>query len=314
VLLDFGVAKLLDAPGPALTSSRNIVGTLACISPEQLLGESVDPRTDVYALGVLTYRMLVGEPPFAERSYPMLRQLHLFVSPPRPSTRARVSPAFDDVLLRAMSKDRNERHPTIAAFLDEFRATVGTVRGAGAPPSGARVRRALAIYAEVHAEPSALAEPEDRLLADLEAILPFLAAELTSAGLTAAAETGGSVLFTAERPDEPAVDQETRRRVMDTVLGIYRQVEMRAGRDDRVHVRLCLHAGEVVDTGKGAPVGGELLELAAWVPDEVDDGVFASAEVVADLEISSTPGDGALLRIAIAAGDRAGSGGEGPAA
>lgn len=300
VLLDFGVAKLLDAPGPALTSSRHIVGTVSSMSPEQLLGEAVDPRTDVYALGVLTYRMLVGQPPFVERSYPMLRQLHLHVSPPRPSTRARVNPAFDDLILRAMGKNRQDRPPTIAAFLDEFRATMELIRGrgAGAPHPGARVRQALAIYAEVHAEASALAEPEDSLLADLEAILPFIAAELTSAGLSAAAETGGSVLFTVDRPDELAGERETRRRLMDTVLAIHRQLEARAERDPRVHVRLCLHAGELVDTGQGAPVGGELLELAAWVPDEAEDGVFASPEVLADLEIASTPGNGALRRIA----------------
>ncbi|WP_437296553.1 serine/threonine-protein kinase [Sorangium sp. So ce426] len=297
VLLDFGVAKLLDAPGPALTSSRHIVGTPTCISPEQILGESIDSRADVYALGVLTYRMLVGEPPFVERSYPMLRQLHLYVDPPRPSTRARVHPALDEVILRAMSKDRRERTPTITAFLSELRAKVEASGGTGALSSAARARQALALYAEVHVEPSALEEPEDGLLADLEVILPFIAAELVSAGLTSMAQTGSSVLLTADRPDDPAGDREARRQVVRTALAIYQRLEARSGRDPRVDVRLCLHAGELMDTGDGSPAAGKLLEVAAWVPDQAGEGVFASPELLSDLEIATTGEEGALRRI-----------------
>ncbi|MDC0679499.1 serine/threonine-protein kinase [Sorangium atrum] len=298
VLLDFGVAKLLDAPGPALTSSRHIVGTPTCISPEQILGESIDSRADVYALGVLTYRMLVGEPPFVERSYPMLRQLHLYVDPPRPSTRARVHPALDEVILRAMSKDRRERPPTITAFLGELRATVEASGGTGALSSAAaRERQALALYAEVHVEPSALEEPEDGLLADLEVILPFIAAELVSAGLTTMVQTGSSMLFTVDRPDDPAGDREARRQVVRTALAIYQRLEARSGRDPRVDVRLCLHAGELTDTGKGSPAAGKLLEVAGWVPDQAGEGVFASPELLSDLEIATAGEEGALRRI-----------------
>jgi serine/threonine-protein kinase len=298
VLLDFGIAKLLDAPGPALTSSRHIVGTPVCISPEQLVGGPIDLRADVYALGVLTYRMLVGAPPFAERSYALLRQMHLYVDPPRPSAQARVNPAFDAVVLRAMSKARDERHPTIAAFLSDFRAAVEASHGECPPPSGALLHRALAVYAEIHVDASDLEEPDDALLADLEVVLPFIAAELTNAGLTSAAETGTSVLFTARRPDEPASDLAARRRVVDAALSIDRRLRARAGRDPRVHARLCLHAGEVLYTGAAAPAAGKLLEVAAWVPDGVEDGVFASPEVLAELALSSDDVIGALVRIA----------------
>ncbi|AUX19752.1 protein kinase [Sorangium cellulosum] len=298
VLLDFGVAKLLDAPGPALTSSRHVVGTPACISPEQLLGEPVDSRADVYALGVLTYRLLVGEPPFLERSYPMLRQLHLYVDPPRPSARAPVNPALDAVILRAMSKDRRERHPSIAAFLSDLRATVEASRGTGAPSSEAHARRALALYAEVHVDPGAIEEPDDGLLADLELILPFITAESVSAGLTTAAQTGSSVLLTANRADDPGGDLETRRRVVNAALAIHQRLEARAGRDPRIAVRLCLHAGELLESGEGSPAAGKLLEIAAWVPDRPATGVFASPELLADLEIATAGEEGALRRLA----------------
>ena len=60
VLLDFGLVKLLDAEGPGLTSSRSMLGTPAAMAPEQMAGQPVDARTDVYALGLLAFHMLTG--------------------------------------------------------------------------------------------------------------------------------------------------------------------------------------------------------------------------------------------------------------
>lgn len=283
VLLDFGVAKLLDAPGPSLTSSRQVVGTLTCIAPEQLLGQPVDARTDVYAVGVLAYRMLVGEPPFADHSGSLLQQMHLYASPPRPSARARVSPAFDEVILRALSKDRALRPASIAAFMDGFRGAVAASRGACAATSGGRARRALAVYTEVQADSGALDEPDDRLLLDIEAILPFVASELTEAGLSLVVETGSSLLFAVDRAEDPEQDKQARRGAVEAARAIYRRLEGRAGRDPRVHVRLCLHVGEVLSSPEGALTGGELLEVAGWVSDRAEDGVFASAEILGGL-------------------------------
>ncbi|HSN27284.1 MAG TPA: serine/threonine-protein kinase, partial [Kofleriaceae bacterium] len=64
VLLDFGLVKLLDQDGPGLTSSRSMLGTPAAMAPEQMKGQPVDARTDVYALGLLAYHMLTGAPAF----------------------------------------------------------------------------------------------------------------------------------------------------------------------------------------------------------------------------------------------------------
>ncbi|WP_437786715.1 serine/threonine-protein kinase [Sorangium sp. So ce1097] len=293
VLLDFGVAKLLDAPGPALTSSREVLGSASCVSPEQLLGHAVDVRADVYALGALAYRMLVGEPLFAGDIGALLRQLHLFASPPRPSARARVSPAFDEVLLRALAKDPSARHPTAAAFLADFRAALDASRGVAEASPGARARPGVAVHAEVGAAPEALDPPDDRLLADLEAILPFVAAELTEAGLSPAAETGNSLLFTAERPADAAADaagdRDARRRAVDAALGISRRLAGRPGRDPRVYVRLSVHAGEMLVGPSGELLGGALAEVGGWVPEGAEEGVFASPEALAGLEIAAGP-------------------------
>lgn len=311
VLLDFGVAKLLDAPGPSLTSSRQVVGTMASIAPEQLLGQPVDPRTDVYGVGALTYRLLVGEPPFPEHSGSLLRQMHLYASPPRPSARARVHTAFDEVILRALSKAPDARQPTIATFLTDFQAAVGASRGEGAQTPGGHARPAIAVYADVQADPGALDEPDDRLLADIEAILPFVSSELNEAGLGLSSETGSSLLLTVDRSDDAARDEQARRSVVEAALAIHRRLAGRVGRDPRVHVRLCLHVGELLRNAEGASVGGELLEVARWVPDRADDGVFASPKALAGLGVAeglasagpgpssgADPGEEALLRIA----------------
>ncbi|HTN84264.1 MAG TPA: serine/threonine protein kinase, partial [Sorangium sp.] len=277
--------------------------SLSCVAPEQLLGRRVDARADVYALGILAYRMLVGEPLFAGDLGALVRQLHLFASPPRPSAKARLSPAFDDVLLRAVAKEPAARHPTARAFLEDFRGSLEASRGAVEAPPGARARPGVAVHAEVGAAPEALDLPDDRLLADLEAILPFVAAELSEAGLSSAAETGNSLLFTAERPADAAADAVARRRVVDAALGIFRRLAGRPGRDPRVYVRLCVHAGEMLVGPAGELLGGALAEVAGWAPEGTDAGVFASPEAIAGLEVAagSPAREGQMLVLASAA-------------
>jgi eukaryotic-like serine/threonine-protein kinase len=293
VLLDFGVAKLLDTSEPDLTRSREIVGTYSAMSPEQILGRPVDARSDVYGLAVLAYRMLVGELPFQSNLLPLIQELHLYASPAPPSTRAWINPVFDDVILRGMSKAPADRHPTVGAFLESFRGAVSAHHATG---DAARVtRRALAAYADVgwmdEALDAAEGDGEDR-----GAFLSAVVAELTAIGFSVAVETGGSVFLSLELSGEPAPDRELRRRTMEAALAVFR----RAGEGKRVRLRLCIHVGEIVTTAEGTPVAGELLDVAAWVPDDAEEGVFASAEALAGLGIApvgSVVGAGARLRI-----------------
>ncbi|WP_437958702.1 serine/threonine-protein kinase [Sorangium sp. So ce119] len=298
VLLDFGVAKLLDAPGPALTTSRHVVGSPSCMSPEQLMSRPVDARSDIYALGALTYTMLVGEPPFSGTSLVVLRQLHLFASPPRPSARARVSPSLDRVVLQALSKDPAERQASVGEFIAGLRAAIAAPEARGA----AERRSAVGIHVEVQADPGALEEPDAELLDDFEAVLPLALGALADAGFAAAVEAGTAALVTADRPLDPAGDQAARRRAVDAALSLMRRLDARAGRDPRVHVRLCVHAGELVAGTDGALTGGDLLELAAWLPEGTAHGVFASPAVLDGLGIAAQPAptsrrSSALLRV-----------------
>jgi serine/threonine-protein kinase len=276
VLLDFGVAKLLDAEGPGLTASRQVVGSFSCMAPEQIFEGPVDARTDVYALGALAYRLLTGEVPFAATSLATMQQMHLHAVPRLPSTRAPVSPAFDRVLLRALAKDRAARQPGAAAFLDELRAAALTVT--------ARPRRSVVVFLELQIDPDALDAPGEALLDDLERVLPAAAADLAPLGLEIASSTGTSLLLARVLPDEAADDAQLRREVTRAVAALSERLSRRPGRDPAVEVRLYVHAGTLAVDGGGQAVGGALLQMEAWLPEASTVGALASREALAGLD------------------------------
>lgn len=296
VLLDFGVAKLLDSAEPSLTKSREILGSFSCMSPEQILSLPIDGRADIYGLGVLAYRMIVGELPFQSSLFVVLRELHLHADPPVPSTRAPIDPAFDDVLLRALQKNPADRYPTVSAFLEAFRAAL-CARTLDNTPMAAR--RALAVYVEArtaHMAQDSLDEDSE----ELEAMFPAVMAELTGMGLTVIVETGASGLLGVVLPDDYEEEGQLRRHVVHAALSVFRGVADRPAPDRRVHLRICAHVGDVVLAADGAYVSGALLDVVTWVPDEAEEGVFASAEALRGLRITprgSVGGDGARLRL-----------------
>src|SRR5262249_33128934 len=117
-ILDFGVARVVgDAwdHATALTGPGQLVGTLPYMSPEQVAGDpdAVDVRTDVYALGVILYELLVGRRPFELRGRAAEEARHIVrdEEPPLPSS---IDPTLrgdlDAVVLRALSKDVHRRY------------------------------------------------------------------------------------------------------------------------------------------------------------------------------------------------------------
>ncbi|EYF03857.1 serine/threonine protein kinase [Chondromyces apiculatus DSM 436] len=286
VLLDFGVAKLLDLEGAGLTSSRHVIGSLSCMAPEQILGKAVDARTDVYALGVLVYQMLVGEMPFSGRTALALQQMHLYTAPRSPSLVAPLDPALNTPILRALAKEAAARQPSAGAFFAELVA-------AGVSRVGAQ-RRALAVLVEVHADEGALDEPDDGLLDDLEAVLPASAGALGRVGLRPSLETGTSVLLSAARPDDAALDVQLRAGVVEALAALWGRLAARPGRDARVHVRICLHAGVAEISAEGEMTGGDLMKLSSWVPEPGTEGVLASDAAVEGLRAGAAGAAGAV--------------------
>ncbi|HST68868.1 MAG TPA: serine/threonine-protein kinase [Solirubrobacterales bacterium] len=111
-ITDFGVARNI-ATESGLTQTGRFVGTLDYVAPEQISGEPIDARVDVYALGCLLFKLLTGEVPFPREGEAARLYAHLNDPPPAPSLYATAVPAaLDDVVARAMSKSPGDRYPS----------------------------------------------------------------------------------------------------------------------------------------------------------------------------------------------------------
>jgi serine/threonine protein kinase len=120
VLTDFGIARLVQSSG--LTQEGITVGTPAYMSPEQATGEVVDARSDLYALGVILYEMLTGEPPFGNDGSLSVLLKHLNEEIPSLSKHLHVSqPYLDRVILKAMAKNREDRYQTAKEFGEDLK-------------------------------------------------------------------------------------------------------------------------------------------------------------------------------------------------
>ena len=114
-VLDFGISKFLDASGN-FTTKNTALGTPCYMSPEQVRAPSdVDPRTDIWSLGVILYELLAGEPPFYGPSVPIVLSKVLENCPvPLSTARPGLPPALDDVIGRCLATDPALRYDTVA--------------------------------------------------------------------------------------------------------------------------------------------------------------------------------------------------------
>lgn len=122
-LTDFGSALVHN--GDATQVQR--VGSLAYMAPEQLEGNDLDPRSDIYALGVLMYQLITGRVPFeAPHDSALVYQiLHGEVRPPS-AFRKDCATTVDALVLRAMSRRREDRHPDWDAFIAELQSLLAS--------------------------------------------------------------------------------------------------------------------------------------------------------------------------------------------
>jgi serine/threonine protein kinase len=120
LLSDFGIAKLTSATASA---SQSIRGTPIYMAPEQWDGYPI-AASDQYSLAIMVYELLVGRPPFVGNPAQVMRQ-HYLTPPPTPSSlNVSLSPSIDEVLLRALAKDPEERFSSVSAFARAFHEAV----------------------------------------------------------------------------------------------------------------------------------------------------------------------------------------------
>jgi YVTN family beta-propeller protein len=112
-LTDFGLARAVEAT-TGITATGAFVGTLDYVAPEQIRGQRVDARSDVYALGCVLFEMLTGNPPFAARDDKVSKMYaHLQEEPPRLRVlRPDLPGELDQAIDRALAKEPDERYPS----------------------------------------------------------------------------------------------------------------------------------------------------------------------------------------------------------
>ena len=144
-VLDFGIAKIMEDDGTdqvkALTKTGMVFGTPQYMSPEQIRGEKVDHRSDIYSMGVIVYQMLTGVLPFVADQPMGVLSKHLVDKPPslnKTNPNARVPSEVEAVVMAALEKEPGKRPQTMKELADRLAAAAGLNSGAvpAVVPSG----------------------------------------------------------------------------------------------------------------------------------------------------------------------------------
>ncbi|HED66256.1 MAG TPA: hypothetical protein ENJ09_11950, partial [Planctomycetes bacterium] len=131
-LLDFGICR--SSADKSITQEGLLIGTVLYMSPEQVLGEEVDTRSDVFALGAVFYHAFTGELPFPGKSFPEVCLTILEASPRRPTEIREDFPApLEAFLLKCLSREKSERYARGADALAALQAVSETLRLTSGP-------------------------------------------------------------------------------------------------------------------------------------------------------------------------------------
>ena len=133
-LLDFGLARTVSVSEAEtrLTGPGMIYGTPQYMSPEQVLGQPIDARSDIFAAGVVLYEMLTGKAPFAGGSVPAIVHAVAYEQPPARGGSPAIA-AVDRIIHKSIAKRVHERYPSAAAMAEDLRAATPRTDGSTAP-------------------------------------------------------------------------------------------------------------------------------------------------------------------------------------
>jgi serine/threonine-protein kinase len=123
-LTDFGVARIQDS-GEATRTQGSMVGTLKYMAPEQVQGQKIDSRADLFSVGVVLYQLLTDKRPFdGDNDFSIIHQIIGHHPPPPSSVNPRLPGALDAVVARALAKTREERFATARDFAVALQAAI----------------------------------------------------------------------------------------------------------------------------------------------------------------------------------------------
>jgi serine/threonine protein kinase len=158
-IADFGIARKTD--GPKLTEHGGVVGTLEYVSPEYMLRSQVDWRSDIYALGVLAFELITGEPPFKGDSAYASISKRLQTDPEPPSKyRSECPSGLDHIVLKALQRDPEERYQSAVEIFYDVQQVATSLGVSNASASGVLIPPASTIAGKRYVGPT-LSRPMD---------------------------------------------------------------------------------------------------------------------------------------------------------
>ncbi len=141
---DFGIARVMEDYSVTKTG---VIGTPKYMSPERIKGEKdIDGRSDIYALGIVFYEMVTGEPPFSDENEFSILEKHIRTAPTPPSkVRSDLPKIYEKIILKCLEKNTNTRYPTcselIASLEDALSKRATVAESAGTPDTTKVVSR-----------------------------------------------------------------------------------------------------------------------------------------------------------------------------
>lgn len=149
-LTDFGVAYV---PASTVTQTGTMIGSPRYMSPEQVLGLPIDPRSDIFSLGVVLYEMLAGRAPFARPEdstiFPLINRIAAEPHPPVTQLDPTIPAAFETILAKALAKKPEDRYQRGGEMANDLRNFLGLARPGGDETTVTHARGAQAIQSQL---------------------------------------------------------------------------------------------------------------------------------------------------------------------
>lgn len=284
-LLDFGIAKLLEddqSGGGGFTTIGAVVGSLRVTSPEQILSRPIDARTDIYALGVLVYTLLVGDYPFRAPTPVELATQHLDTPPPHPSALAPVSLALDRVVLRCMAKEPEHRFDSVRSFFAAFCEATGLK---SAMQDSVHESPAPTVAGGIFVEFFVVAgrdEIDEELGDRIECLLDAVEQEMKREMVRVLLVTGTAILGVRPLGVGRDCTYQERRAFIEFADLLYRCIEHHPKFDQRLRAAVSAHVDEVfLRSGAGIETAsGPLMCVSRWAPQAGEDGIHISSRLL----------------------------------